>query len=220
MGLESNGGHIVRLGATMTKTRKFGSRRRAQSGFALIEAMIAMAVLTIGVCGVLASLAYAISGTESAQEDLIARHKALDAMESIYTARNSQQIPFSSINNVSNGGIFTDGALPLKCAGPDGLVGTADDVACTAPDTGLACPGGVECLVLPGPDGILGTADDQTLTLSNFTRTIAFNTVTQTINGVTSTNPNLIAVTITVSYTKPAAPTRTYAVNALISSYH
>lgn len=204
----------------MMRTRKSGGKSEAQSGFALIEAMIAMVVLTIGLCGVLAALGEAITGTEAAQEDLIARHKALDAMESIYTARNSQQIPFSQINNISQGGVFTDGAVALKCAGPDGLVGTADDVSCTAPDTGAACPGGIECLVLPGPDGILGDADDQTLSLSNFTRTIAFNPVTQTINGVNSTNPNLIAVTITVAYTRPNLPSRSYAVNGLISSYH
>jgi type II secretory pathway pseudopilin PulG len=204
----------------MIQANKFEKPQSKQTGFALIEAMIAMVVLTIGLCGVLASLQYAIDGAESAQEDLIARHKAMDAMESIYTARNSQQIPFSEINNVAEGGIFTGGALPLLCAGPDGLVGTADDVACTAPDTGVACPGGVECYVLPGPDGILGTADDETLSLSNFTRTITFTPVTQVINGVSSTNQNLIGVTITVTYIKPGFHTRSYSVNALISSYH
>ena len=51
--------------------------------------MIAMVVLTIGFLGVLMSFANAIEATEWAQEDLIARHKALDAMESVYTARNS-----------------------------------------------------------------------------------------------------------------------------------
>ena len=99
-------------------------------------------------------------------------------------------------------------------------MGTADDVPCTAQDTGAACPGGVECLVLPGPDGILGTADDVTQSLGNFTRTITFNPVLQTINGVVSTNQNLIAVTISVSYTKAGWPARTYTVNGLISSYH
>ena len=201
----------------MMQAKKSEKQQTRQAGFALIEAMIAMVILTIGLCGVLASLQYAINGTESAQEDLIARHKAIAAMESIYSARNSQQIPFSEINNVSAGGIFLNGAQPLKCPGVDGLVGTANVVNCTAQDTGVACPGGVECLVLPGPDGILGTADDQVMSLSNFTRTIAFNPVIQS-SGVA--NPNLIAVTITVSYTKPNFPTRNYVLNALISSYH
>ncbi len=203
----------------MTPATKFRKRRPAQHGFALIEVMISMVILSTGLCAVLAAFAATIASTESAQEDLIARHKALDAMESIYTARNSQQVPFSSINNVSAGGIFKNGAQQLLCAGPDGLVGTADDVACTAPDTGAACPGGIECLVLPGPDGILGTADDEVMSLSNFTRTITFNSVLLP-NG--ETNSNLIAVTIQVTYTKPGryGLSRTYTVNGLISSYY
>jgi len=204
----------------MTQENKFVRTHPSQRGFTLIEVMIAVVIMTIGILAVMATFATAISATASAQEDLIARHKALDAMESIYTARNSQQLPFASINNIANGGVFLSGAQQLLCAGPDGIVGTADDVACTAPDTGTACPGGVECLVLPGPDGVLGTADDVTQSLGNFTRTITFNTVSQTVNGVVTTNQNLIAVTIAVSYTKPGWPARTYTVNALISSYH
>ena len=204
----------------MTQENKFVRTHPSQRGFTLIEVMIAVVIMTIGILAVMATFATAISATASAQEDLIARHKALDAMESIYTARNSQQLPFASINNIANGGVFLSGAQQLLCAGPDGIVGTADDVACTAPDTGAACPGGVECLVLPGPDGILGTADDVTQSLGNFTRTITFNTVSQTVNGVVTTNQNLIAVTIAVSYTKPGWPARIYTVNALISSYH
>ena len=161
----------------MTQKNKSVTKQSAEGGFTLLEVMIAIMVMTIGMLAVIATFATAISATASAQEDLVARHKALDAMESIYTARNSQQLPFASINNIANGGVFLAGAQPLLCAGPDGIVGTADDVACTAPDTGAACPGGVECLVLPGPDGILGTADDVTQSLSNFTRTITFNHV-------------------------------------------
>jgi type II secretory pathway pseudopilin PulG len=206
----------------MTQKQQSVSKRFAEDGFSLLEVMIAIVVMTVGILALIASFATAVTATASAQEDLIARHKALDAMESIYTARNSQQLPFTSINNTTANppGIFLPGALQLLCAGPDGLVGTADDVACTAPDTGATCPGGVECLVLPGPDGVLGTADDVTYGLGNFTRTITFNPVQQTINGVTSTNQNLIAVTVAVSYTKPGWPARTYTVNGLISSYH
>ncbi len=194
-------------------------KRKAQRGFTMIEVMIATAIMAIGMLAVIASFATAIRATADAQEDLIARHKALDAMESIYTARNSQQLPFSSINNVAAGGIFVAGALPLLCAGPDGIVGTADDAPCTAPDTGAACPGGVECLVLPGPDGVLGTGDDVTQSLSNFTRTIAFNNVLLPTGSI---NPNLIAVTITVAYVKPGipGPPHAWVVTGLISSYH
>src|SRR5580700_731241 len=178
------------MGATMTQTYRSQRKNQTQSGFTLIEVMIAIAVMTIGILAVMASFATAIAATASAQEDLIARHKALYAMESIYTARNSQQLPFASINNVAAGGIFLPGSLPLLCAGPDGIVGTADDTNCTAPDTGAACPGGVECLILPGPDGILGTFDDLPQSLSNFRRSISFNQVFLPSGAV---NTNLIA---------------------------
>jgi Tfp pilus assembly protein PilV len=199
------------------RTQSITRHNQAERGFSLLETMIAILVMTIGLLALIAAFATAITATESAQEDLIARHKALDAMESIYTARNSQQEPFSAINNVANGGIFLSGPQPLLCAGTDGLVGTADDAACTAQDTGVACPGGVECLVLPGPDGVLGTVDDITQSLGNFTRTITFNAVNLPSGAV---NPNLIAVTITVTYIKPNWGTHSYTVNGLVSSYH
>ncbi len=204
----------------MTNNEQFARVHSAERGFTLLEVMIAIVVMTIAMLAVIATFATAISATASAQEDLIARHKALDAMESIYTARNSQQLPFSSINNIANGGVFKGGAQQLLCAGPDGIVGTADDVACTAPDTGAACPGGVECLVLPGPDGVLGTADDVTQSLSNFTRTITFNPVSADDHRRAESTRTSSRSLITVSYSKPGWPARAYSVNGLISSYH
>jgi len=186
-------------------------------GFTLIEVMIAIVVMSVGLLAVIASFAIAVSATQSAEEDLIARQKTLEAMESIYTARNSQQIPFAAVANVSNGGIFLNGAQPLMCAGPDGLVNTGDDVACTTA-SGATCPdGGAECMVLPGPDGILGTADDVTMSLGNFTRTITINPVFLA-SGVQ--NQNMMGITITVTYTKAGLPPRSFTANGLISSYH
>jgi type II secretory pathway pseudopilin PulG len=209
------------MGAAM-RHRKTDRKRRTSRGFALVEVMIAMVVMTIAILAVLASLGTALAATESAQEDLIARHKALEAMESIYTARNSLQIPFSSINNTFAGGIFLSGPQPLLCAGADGLVGTTNVVPCLT-TAGALCPnGGVECQVLPGPDGVLGTADDVTMSLANFTRTIAFNPVFLPLALGGGINQNMIAVTITVSYYKPgmsAVAPRTYTVNGLITSY-
>jgi len=193
----------------------------ADRGFTLIEVMIAIVVMSVGLLAVIASLATAVAATQSSEEDLIARQKALEAMESIYTARNSQQIPFSSVANVSNGGIFLNGAQALKCAGPDGLVNTGDDVNCTTA-SGATCPdGGAECMVLPGADGILGTADDVTMSLGNFTRTITITPTTYPSGpNAGSPNPNMMGITITVSYTKAGLPARSFTANGLISSYH
>lgn len=201
------------------KMNQEATARRAikQTGFSLIEVMIAIAVMSIGLIAVVGAIATAIAVTQSAQEDLIARHKALEALESIYTARNSQQVAFSAINNTGNGGIFLGGAQPLLCAGPDGLVGTADDVACVT-SGGATCPNsGVECWVLPGPDGVLGNADDQTMSLANFQRTIAINPVLLTNGAV---NDNMRAVSVSVRYTKDGLPARNYTVNGLISRYN
>jgi prepilin-type N-terminal cleavage/methylation domain-containing protein len=191
--------------------------KREQNGFTLVETMIAIVVMTVGLLAVMASFATAITATQSAEEDLIARHKAVEAMESIYTARNSQQIPFAAINNTASGGIFSSGPQPLLCAGPDGLVGTADDVGCTTV-AGAPCPNaGVECMVLPGSDGVLGTADDQIMSLANFTRTVAINQVLLPTGAV---DQNLMAITITVQYSRAGWPVRSYTTNGLISSYH
>lgn len=193
------------------------TKRAKQAGFSLVEVMIAIAVMSIGLLAVVGAIATAVASTQSAQEDLIARHKALEALESIYTARNSQQIPFTSINNTGSGGIFKSGTQPLTCAGPDGLVGTTDDVSCTT-FGGATCPnGGVECWVLPGPDGVLGTSDDQTMSLANFQRTI---TISQVLLSNGTVNDNMIAVSVAVTYTKDNLPARTYTVNGLISRYN
>lgn len=206
------------MGTTMIqKNTHYMPRGTAEEGFTLLEVMIAIVVMVVGLLAVIASFATAIQATQSAEEDLIARQKVMEAMESIYTARNAQQIPFGAIANVAQGGIFLDGPQPLKCAGNDGLVNTADDVVCTT-QAGANCPGvGAECMVIPGPDGTLGTADDVTMSLGNFTRTVAITPVLLP-SGVV--NNNMAAIAITVTYTKDGWPPRTFTANGLISSYH
>ncbi len=190
------------------------SRKSTQSGFTMIETMIAIAIMSIGIMTLVAAFATAVGATQNAQQNLIARQKALEATESIYTARNTQQVSFSQIANVSNGGIFSNGPGSLLCAGPDGLVNTTDDVNCPASGP---CVAGPECVVLPGPDGILGTGDDKAMSLANFTRQIAISNV---LNPDGSTNQTLKQIVVTISYTTGTSSVpRTYTVNALISSF-
>ncbi|HLZ39607.1 MAG TPA: prepilin-type N-terminal cleavage/methylation domain-containing protein [Candidatus Sulfotelmatobacter sp.] len=193
------------------KTRE--GHQNAEGGFTLIEVMIAIVILSIGILTVVAAFATAVSSTQNAQENLIARQKALEAMESIFTARNTQQISFSQIANISSGGIFSSGSTPLWDAGNDGLVNTADDVPFAAKGV---CPAGPECITLPGPDGILGTPDDVPMSLANFSRQIQINQVLEPDGSV---NPNLKQITVTVSYIGMSTLPRSYSVNALISSF-
>jgi hypothetical protein len=148
---------------------------------------------------------------------MIARQLGSEAMESIYTARNTSQITFAQINNISNGGIFTDGATSVKCAGADGILGTSDDASCLTA-SGATCPnGGVQCLNEPGPDGIVGTADDVILPLSNYTRQIQITSLLDTNGNII---PTLVSVTITISYSVPKVEVKkTYVLNEYVSSY-
>jgi prepilin-type N-terminal cleavage/methylation domain-containing protein len=194
---------------------QYKSQTGAQRGFTIIETMIAITIMSIGIMTLIAAFATAVASTNNAQENLIARQKTLEAMESIYTARNTQQITFAQIANTTSGGIFTNGATKLLYAGPDGLVNTADDT--NFPALG-SCPAGPECVTLPGPDGILGTADDKALSLDNFRRQIQIGTVLES-DGVTI-DPNLKQITVTVSYFSGGSTVaRTYSVNALISAF-
>jgi prepilin-type N-terminal cleavage/methylation domain-containing protein len=190
-------------------------RYGAQGGFTLIETMIAIVIMSVGILTVVAAFATAVGATQNAQENLIARQKALEAMESIFTARNTQQITFAQIANTASGGIFTNGATPLWDSGNDGLINTADDSPFAA--NGV-CVAGPECVALPGPDGILGTADDVAMSLGNFTRQIQISPVLEA-DGVTI-DPNLKQITVTVSYsTGTSTVPRSYSVNALISAF-
>jgi prepilin-type N-terminal cleavage/methylation domain-containing protein len=194
--------------------RSSSERSSPQRGFTLIEVMISIAIMGIGLLTLIAAFATAVSTTQNAQQNLIAREKALQAMESIYTARNTQQVTFSQIANISNGGIFTNAATQLLQAGPDGLVNTADDV--NFPASG-PCAAGPECVVLPGPDGILGTPDDVAMSLANFTRQIAIGTV---LNSDGTVNANLKQITVTITYMSGSSSIpHTYTVQALISAF-
>ncbi len=201
----------------MKKYNSIFSRSSDQSGFSLIEVMIAMAILTIGLLATLALLGVAMAATQTSQEDLIARQVATETMESIFNARNTAQIGFAAINSTaaSPPGIF-DPTLnkPLLCAGSDGILDTADDASCaitTGPSTGtVPCAGGVEFLTDPGPDGLVGTADDTYQCLTNFTRTVTIVPLSQT----------LAQVTITITYTVPnIGHTKTYVLEEYISAY-
>jgi len=189
-----------------------------QEGFTLLEVLISTVILTIGMVSVLGALCLAVSATQTAQQDMIARQLASEAMESVYAARNDSEMTWSQVNNVSNGGVFVDGPVQVKCAGPDGILGTADDAACLTP-AGANCPnGGVRCLTEPGPDGILGTADDVTVSLVNYTQTFQ---ITPLFTASGSLEPALRQVTITINYSIAQSPVpKTYTITEYISAYH
>ncbi len=182
-----------------------------EAGFSLLEVAISGAILMIGLVAILGVFALAVSTTQGVQLDQIAKQKAMDALESIYTARATQSFTFAQIANIGGvpGAKFTNGVVNgILTDGPDGIAGTADDG--TTPQG--TCPLPFQCAILPGPDGVLGTPDDVTLPLSNFTRTI-------TITPNAAADPNLKQVVVTVGYTDGRGHPRNYTVSAVISSF-
>lgn len=196
------------------------SFRKTEQGFSLLEVLFSIVIIMTGLLAMLASFAYALSTTQSTQEDQVAKQTAQDTLENIFTARDTQQITFAQIANVSGGGIFVDGPTNLIDTGPDGLAGTADDIPFNPAVTGCPAainPLGVQCIKLPGKDGMLGTADDTYMVLGNFQRTIV---IANTLNPDGSVNPNLKQITVNVQYTRPlSSRARVYTVNSLMSVY-
>jgi hypothetical protein len=160
---------------------------KRHSGMSLIEVMIATLFLTVSLLAVAGTMGAGISATYTAQEQLIAKEKAQEAIESVVMARNTQQVGFSQIQNVVNGGVFLSGFQPIQDMGVDGIPNTADDT------------GPVETLTFPGPDGLLGTADDVTVALANYRRQI---TVTPlTLPGDATVDPDIVRIDVDVQYT-------------------
>jgi type II secretory pathway pseudopilin PulG len=172
----------------------------------MIEVVISMALLTVGLVSLLGVFGLAMAATQTSQQDMIAKQLANEALESIVTARNTSQMQWDAVQNVSNYGIFVDGYQPVNMAGADGIVGTADDAAA-----------GAQTLTEPGPDGVYGTSDDVQLPLTGYQRQITISSALD-VNG--NVVPTLRAVNVAIRYTTPRlGTTKTYVLSSFISQY-
>jgi hypothetical protein len=124
----------------------------AQNGFSLVEAVVAIFVMTVGLIGTAAALSYAIYFGTISRNVTSAKTLITAQIEEIETLRNSRRVDFKQIANVGNvdntdvavafGG-FSTGFKELSVQpGPDGVNGTDDD------------------LRRAGTDGVYGTGDD------------------------------------------------------------
>jgi prepilin-type N-terminal cleavage/methylation domain-containing protein len=189
------------------RSKFFVSSRKSERGFSLIEVVISMAVLTIGLVSLLGVFGMAMAATQDTQQDMIAKQLANEAVESIVTARNTAQLQWSAIQNVSDGGIFLNNFQSIYTPGGDGILGTADDIS----------TGTIQSLTEPGPDGIYGTSDDNNLPLSNYQRQIQIQPVTD-VNG--NVVPSLRAINVTIQYTTPRVlVAKSYILTSFISQY-
>lgn len=206
------------MGPTV-KTTKYNRSlwARSQDGFTLIEVMIAMVILMVGLLSLLAMFAGAIATTQFSQQELIAKQKAREALESVYSARNDSRVAFAQIDNncgpTAGTGIFAcgwDNLVRLAPAGTGILGANAPGFAegvCT-PTTGIGC----DFLLAPAANGQLTVQ----VPLTNFLRQIQ---IAPYIDPVTGPNPNLKKITVTVRVTNNGIP-RDYVVSGYISAYN
>lgn len=134
------------------KNIKSGARK-GESGFSLIEAVIAIFVLTIGLVGTAAAITYALEFSAISRNVTKAKLHIVASMEEIESLRNSNRLDFkqfANAGNVNNTGSpnpfngFSNGFKEVSSLpGNDGVFGTDDDLSTAA-----------------GVDGIFGTADD------------------------------------------------------------
>lgn len=181
----------------------------SSKGFSLVETMIALGVLTTGVLGTAAVISKGMQNLSSSPADVVVTQKAAEAVEAVFSARDSHKLTWAQIRNTGDGGIFLAGAQPVRFAGDDGLVNTADDVTCHVPES----PSCVEFMQLPGKDQTLGTADDKDARVfyDTYTREIK-------ITDITGTNGELRLIEVTVTYWN--GPTkREYVLKTYISAY-
>lgn len=174
----------------------------SESGVTLIETMIAMVVLTVGAVGMASLFLYGMNAATSAPNELIATQKAAEAIESVFSARDSHTLTWDQLQNIDADdedslGIFVNGPTQMYTAGDDGILNTDDDLE------------EVESVELPGPDGNLDTPDDNTTqSLTGFTREIAISTL----------STNLREITVVITY-QAGTVSRTYTLTALISAF-
>lgn len=175
-------------------------------GFTLMEAMIAVVIMMVGLLGLLALFGTALSATAHAQEDLIAKQKARELLEAVYSSRNDAGMTWPQIQNDNvTGGAFKTGWQPLLRVTPNTnqILGTSKP---NGPGEG------------PAADYVLALDRAGNLTvqvpLSNYLRRVD---ITPVLYPDGSINPNLRFISVTVRVL--GRVNRDYTVAGYISSY-
>jgi prepilin-type N-terminal cleavage/methylation domain-containing protein len=114
------------------------NRRQRESGFSLLETIVAMLILTVGLLGVASAIGYALMASNSGRGLTNAKLLVVSALEQMETLRDSGQLNFAEVSNTPvTGSSFTGFPttfLPVSTVpGPDFVYGTLDDPGRTDP---------------------------------------------------------------------------------------
>jgi len=152
---------------------------KGEAGFTLIEAVIAILILTIGLIGTAAAITYALQfgavsrNLSSAKSVIVATIEEVEALRNVRRLDFKQVANVGSVDNVGSPNLFngfSTGFKPVSLSpGPDAVNGTDDD------------------LRDPGADGNYGTPDDfdnQGLVRSGYMRNITVTNLSDTLKRV------------------------------------
>jgi type II secretory pathway pseudopilin PulG len=155
------------------------SESKNEAGFTLIEAVIAILIITVGLIGTAGAITYALEYSTISKNATNAKQVATSIIEQVESLRNTRRLNFKQIANVGSVdntdaiNTFTGFSVGFKelsnQPGADGVFGTDDD------------------LVDAGVDGIYGTADDfvnNALIRSGFTREITITNLSAVVKKV------------------------------------
>ncbi|MGH9883374.1 MAG: type IV pilus modification PilV family protein [Pyrinomonadaceae bacterium] len=157
------------------------NERDSESGFSLLEMVVATFILTIGLLAAASAIGYALMASNRGRGVTNSKMLIVSALEQMETLRNTGQLNFQEISNTqvtgsSFRGFPSDFRDVSTVPGPDGVFGTADDLS-----------------TAPGPDGNYGTTDDildHSRARPNVTRQIL----------ITEINPLLKKIKVTLRY--------------------
>lgn len=152
---------------------------RGEAGFSLLEAVVAIMVMSIALIATAAAITYALQFSSISRSVTNAKLIAVSSIEEIDSLRNTRRLDFQQIANVGSvdnsssannfEGFSSDFTEVSLNPGPDGVNGTDDD------------------LKDPGPDGTYGTADDfvnQTLVRSGYKRQITISSMSDNMKKI------------------------------------
>jgi Tfp pilus assembly protein PilV len=119
--------------------------KRSEDGFSYIDVMIAMVILMVGILALVSAISASVLLSKGQEKQLNAKQIATTTMESIMAAKetaDASRLGWPAVGNVGsnleNGiprGIFLTGFNSVMSqAGPDEVVGTADDTGTPSVD--------------------------------------------------------------------------------------